>query len=106
MLNDHRQSYHWQDHVITPRRATLNLLATALIVVVVSAAGFARHAPAPAAHARITTEQTPSLAQSVKPPVSPHPQSADPRSEDPKSADPKSADPKLADPKSEALRGC
>jgi hypothetical protein len=98
MLNDQRTSYHWQDHVITPRRATLNLLATALIVVAVSAAGFARHAPAPApaAHARITTEQTPSLAQSVKPPVSPHPQSADPRSEDPKPED----------PKSEALRGC
>lgn len=96
MLNDQRPSYRWQDHVITPRRATLNLLATALIVVVVSAAGFARHAPAPAAHARVTTEQTPSLAQSVKRPVSLHPQSEGPQSEDPRSKD----------PRSEALRGC
>lgn len=96
MLNDQRPSYRWQDHVITPRRATLNLLATALIVVVVGTAGFARHAPAPAAHARVTTEQTPSLAQSVKRPVSPHPQSEGPQSEDPRSKD----------PRSEALRGC
>ena len=75
MLNDQRSSYRWQDHVITPRRATLNLLATVLILAVVGAAGFAGRAPAPIAHARITTEQTPSLAQSVKRPVSPHPRS-------------------------------
>lgn len=79
MLNDQRTSYRWQDHVITPRRATLNLLATALIIAAVSAAGFARHAPVPVAHARITTEQTPSLAQSVKHPGSPHPHSEDPK---------------------------
>ena len=96
MLNDQRPSYRWQDHVITPRRVPLNLLATALIVVVVSSAGFARHAPAPVAHARITTEQTPSLAQSVKRPVSSHPRSVDSRSEDTRSAD----------PRSEALSGC
>jgi len=81
MLNDQRTSYRWQDHVVTPRRATLNLLATALIIATFSAAGFARHAPAPVAHARITTEQTPSLAQSVKRPVSPHPHSEDPKPE-------------------------
>ena len=75
MLNDQRSSYRWQDHVITPRRAILNLLATAMIVAAVGAAGFAGHAPAPVAHAGITTEQTPSLAQSVKRPVSPHPRS-------------------------------
>jgi len=46
-----------------------------MIVAAVGAAGFAGHAPAPVAHAGITTEQTPSLAQSVKRPVSPHPRS-------------------------------
>ena len=76
MLNDQRTSYRWQDHVITPRRATLNLLATALIIAAVSAAGFAGHASAPVAHARMTTEQTPSLAQSAKRPVSSHPRTA------------------------------
>ena len=70
MMNDQRTSYRWQDHVITPRRATLNLLATVLIVTVVGMAGFAAgHDPTPAAPVRIATEQAPSLAQSVKPPV-------------------------------------
>jgi len=79
MLNDQRTSYRWQDHVITPRRATLNLLATALIVAAVSAAGFAGHAPVPVAHARITMEQTPSLAQSAKRLVPPHARSEAPK---------------------------
>jgi len=73
MLNDQRTSYRWQDHVITPRRATLNLLATALIVAVLGVAGFASHARAPVAHARITTGQPPSLAQIVKRPAPQHP---------------------------------
>ena len=76
MLNDQRTSYRWQDHVITPRRATLNLLATALIIAAVSAVGFAGHTSPPVAHARMTTEQTPSLAQSAKRPVSSHPGTA------------------------------
>ncbi len=73
MMNDQRSSYRWQDHVITPRRATLNLLATVLIVAMVGAAGFAGHDPAPAVHVRIATEQASSLAQSVKRPASFHP---------------------------------
>ena len=78
MLNDQHSSYRWQDHVITSRRATLNLLATmVLIVAAVGAAGFAEP-PAPVAHAWTTTEQTPSLALSVKRPVSPHARSEAP----------------------------
>lgn len=72
MMNDQRTSYRWQDHVITPRRATLNLVATVLIIAVVGAAGFTGHDPAPAAHVRIVTEQASSLAQSVKRPASFH----------------------------------
>lgn len=66
MMNDQRTSYRWQDHVITPRRAALNLLATVLIVAVVGAAGFAAPDPSPIAHAPIATEKTSSLAQAVK----------------------------------------
>ena len=78
MLNDQRTSYRWQDHVIAPQRAALNLLATVLIVAVVGAAGFAAgHDPAPVvAHAPIqapiATEQASSLAQIVKRPASQH----------------------------------
>lgn len=72
MMNDQRTSYRWQDHVITPRRATLNLLATVLILAVVGAAGFAGHDPTPVAHAPSATEQASSLAQSVKLPASFH----------------------------------
>ena len=73
MLNDQRTSYRWQDHVIAPQRTALNLLATVLIVAVVAAAGFAGgHDPAPAAHARIATEQASSLTQIVKRPASHH----------------------------------
>ncbi len=82
MLNDQRSSYRWQDHVIAPQRAALNLLATVLIVAVVGAAGIAAgHNPAPvAAHvpihvpiqAPITMEQASSLAQIVKRPPSQH----------------------------------
>lgn len=72
MMNDQRTSYRWQDHVITPRRAALNLLATALILAVVGAAGFAGHDPTPVAHAPIATEQASSLAQMVKRPVLSH----------------------------------
>ena len=72
MMNDPETSYRWQDHVITPRRAALNFLATALIVAVVGAAGFAGHDPAPVAHAQVATEQASSLAQMVKRPVLSH----------------------------------
>jgi hypothetical protein len=72
MMNDPETSYRWQDHVITPRRAAHNLVATALIVAAVGAAGFAGHDPAPVAHAPIATEQASSLAQIVKRPVPSH----------------------------------
>lgn len=78
MLNDQRTSYRWQDHVIAPQRAALNLLATVLIVAVVGAAGFAAgHDPVPVAaqvpiHAPIATEQASSLPQIVKRPDSQH----------------------------------
>jgi hypothetical protein len=78
MMNDQRTSYRWQDHVVTPRRAALNLLATAVIVALVGAAGFAGHDPAPAAHVRIATEQASSLAQSVKRPALLHPSPSHP----------------------------
>lgn len=71
MLNDHPDPYRWQDHVITPRRAVLNLVATALIVAVVAAAGLlGGGSPGPDASVALATERTPSLAQSVKRPAS------------------------------------
>jgi hypothetical protein len=76
MLNDQRSSYRWQDHVITPKRAALNLLATTLIVAVLGIAGLgAGHDPTPVAvhahlQAPIATEQAASLAEIVK--RSPH----------------------------------
>lgn len=68
--------YRWQDHVITPRRASMNLKATTLIVaaLVIAADLFADHRPdiAPAAaHAATTTERVPSLAQLAKRPIPP-----------------------------------
>jgi hypothetical protein len=76
MLNDQHTSYHWQDHVITPRRATLNLLATVPIVAVLGLAGFATgHDPTPVAHPPITTEQASSPAEIVKRPAPLRPRS-------------------------------
>lgn len=73
MMNDQRTSYRWQDHVITPRRASLNLLATVAIVALVAAAGLtAGPTPTPVAQAPIATEQAASLAQLVKRPVPSH----------------------------------
>jgi hypothetical protein len=73
MMNDQRPSYRWQDHVITPRRASLNLLATALIVAVLGVAGLAAgHHPTAIAHSPIATEQASSLPQIVKRPASSH----------------------------------
>ena len=67
MLNDDPTPYRWQDHVIAPRRATLNLMATALIVAGVGAAALlGGRGPDTTAHVAIATEQTPPLAQSVK----------------------------------------
>jgi hypothetical protein len=75
MMNDRDLSYRWQDHVITPKRAALNLLATALIVAIVSAAGLRAGRdpdPSPATNVAATTERTPSLAHLAKRPVSTH----------------------------------
>jgi hypothetical protein len=75
MLNDPRTSYRWQDHVISPKRVPLNLIATVLIVAAVFAVGLHgdHHPdPAPATHIAAATERTPSLAHLVKRHVSAH----------------------------------
>jgi hypothetical protein len=71
--------YRWQDHVITPRRAAADLMATAAVFLTFGAAlTFACvHGPAdppdpPMARAAVS-EHTPPLCQLVKrPEVSPH----------------------------------
>jgi hypothetical protein len=70
--------YRWQDHVITPRRAAANLMATAaLLLAFGSALAFASvHGTAdppdrPVAHAA-TSEGTPPLCQLVKRPRPPN----------------------------------
>jgi hypothetical protein len=71
MLNDDLAPYRWQDHVVTSRRASLNLMATVLIVAMVATAGlFDLDASGvdPAPHVAAATEQTPSLTQSAKRP--------------------------------------
>ena len=73
MLND-PTPYRWQDHVITPRRATLNLLATASIIAVVGATGLSGgRGPGPTPHVALATEPTPSRAQHAKRPAPKHP---------------------------------
>jgi len=73
MLNDDPTPYRWQDHVITPRRAALNLIATALIVAVVAIAGLlVGPGPDTPPHVAAATEQTPPLPQLVKRPASMH----------------------------------
>ena len=53
--------------MVTPRRATFNLIATALIVTVVCAAGlFGGRSPDTATSVVAATERTPSLAQIVR----------------------------------------
>jgi hypothetical protein len=72
-MNADRDRYRWQDHVITPQRATADLMATALIVLLVGAATMfvcSTTTAAPDAHA--ATERTPPLAQLAKRPVHPH----------------------------------
>jgi len=74
MLNDDPNRYRWQDHVITPRRAAANLLATALVVFVVGAAVAFTHAgPSrlPTAHVAVS-ECTPPLSQLAKRPAKLH----------------------------------
>jgi hypothetical protein len=67
MLHHDRTPYRWQDHMVTPRRATLNLIATALIVALVGTAGlFGGRSPDTPTHVAIATERPPSLAQLVK----------------------------------------
>ena len=74
MLHHDRTPYRWQDHVVTPRQATLNLIATALIVVVVGTAGlFSAGSPSITARVAHATERLPSLAHVVKRPASAHP---------------------------------
>jgi hypothetical protein len=75
MLNDPKTSYRWQDHVISPKRVPLNLVATVLIVATVFAVGLhGDHHPDPvlATHVAAATERTPSLANLVKRHVSAH----------------------------------
>jgi hypothetical protein len=78
MMNDPQSSYRWQDHVISPKRAALNLLATALIVAAVTAAGLhgGRSDPAAATNVATATERTPSLAHLVKRNAAPHSRAA------------------------------
>jgi hypothetical protein len=76
MLNDVSDPYRWQDHVVTPRRASLNLIATALIVAVVGTAGLigGRNSdPVPSAHVALATERALPPTQNVKRPVLTHP---------------------------------
>lgn len=78
-MNDDRSPYRWQDRVVTPQRAESNLIATALIVLVLGAAvlfavvGAADpRPPPPPAGVHVTTEQTPPLSQLVKRPAGLH----------------------------------
>jgi hypothetical protein len=64
-------SYRWQDHVITPRRAAANLLATLAIAVAVSAAVLLAGPPHPATAHAVAAEYTPPLSQLAKPPPLP-----------------------------------
>ena len=76
MLNDVSDSYRWQDHVVTPRSASLNLIATALIVAVVGTAGLiGGRIPesVPATHVALATERALPPTQTVKRSVWPHP---------------------------------
>ena len=73
-MNANPISYRWQDHVVTSQRSTMNLMATALVVLAVGAAVMfsvvgSPTPPAPAAHA--ATERTPPLAQLAKRPIRP-----------------------------------
>lgn len=75
MLNDDRNPYPWQDHVITPQHARAKLVTTALIVLVPGAAvmfavvGAVSPSPPPAAH--VATEWTPPSSQLAKQPARP-----------------------------------
>lgn len=76
MLNDVSDPYRWQDHVVTPRSASLNLIATALIVAVVGTAGLiGGRTPdsVAAAHVALATERALPPTQNVKRPLSTHP---------------------------------
>ncbi|MBN9087981.1 MAG: hypothetical protein J0J01_13810 [Reyranella sp.] len=79
-MNDGRIPYRWQDHVVTPQRAASNLMATALIVLVLGAAvlfavvGAADPPPPPPpAGVHVATERTPPRLQLAKLPARPHP---------------------------------
>ena len=73
MLTHDRTPYRWQDHVVTPRRATLNLIATALIVAVAgSAALLGGRGPDIVTSVAAATDRPSSLAQIVKRTMSLH----------------------------------
>ncbi len=65
--------YSWQDHVVTPQRAAANLVATALIVLLVGAAVMFAVvcSTKPAPGAQVATERTPPLVQLAKRPTWP-----------------------------------
>jgi hypothetical protein len=61
--------YRWQDHVVTPRRAAVSLMATVLIVLLVGAAAMlAGPSRAPVAHA-VAAGDTPSPSQLARQPA-------------------------------------
>jgi len=78
-MKDDLTPYRWEDHVVTPRRAAANLVASVLIMVVAVFAGPDRTdmpsgsvaspvaAPVPRA-----TERAPCLALIARPPMPPH----------------------------------
>jgi hypothetical protein len=71
-LASHRRPYRWQDHVVTPRRAAVSLMATVLVVLVVGVASTLAYSPRePAAHA-VAAPHTPSLPQQAGRPALSH----------------------------------
>jgi len=72
MLQDDPTPYRWQDHIITPWRAVVDLVATALIVLVVAtAAVVGSRDPDIATSVAAATEHTP--VHSREPPASRRP---------------------------------
>jgi hypothetical protein len=71
MLHHDPNPYRWQDHVITPRRAAANLMATVLIVLAVTAAAMLADPPHPATAHTVAANRMPSLSQHTKQPAPP-----------------------------------
>jgi len=71
-LDPHRRPYRWQDHVVTPRRAAVSLMATVLVILVVGVAATLAYSPrGPAAHAVAAVPMS-SLPQQAAQPTRPH----------------------------------